>query len=69
MSFPNLINDIILTLKRRGLTELLTQALTDKRRDNSHISFNRFLYLSVAVKLKCKIRKIVSITDKCPMSE
>ena len=36
MSFPNLIDDIILTLKKRGLTDLLSQALPDKRRDNSH---------------------------------
>lgn len=34
MSFPNLIDDIIFTMKRRGLTDLLTQALPDKRRDN-----------------------------------
>ena len=26
MSFPNLIDDIILTMKKRGLTDLLTQA-------------------------------------------
>ena len=30
MSFPNLIDDIILTLKKRGLTDLLVQALPDK---------------------------------------
>ena len=39
MSFPNLIDDIILTMKRHGLTDLLALALTDKRRDNSHIPF------------------------------
>ncbi len=40
MSFPNLIDDILLTLKRRGLTDLLSQVLPDKRRDNSHIPFD-----------------------------
>jgi hypothetical protein len=43
MSFPNLIDDIILTLKKRGLTDLLVQALPDKRRDNSHIPFDILL--------------------------
>ena len=43
MSFPNLIDDILLTLKRRGLTDLLAQALPDKRRDNSHIPFDILL--------------------------
>ena len=37
MSLPNLIDDIILTMKKRGLTDLLAQALPDKRRDNSHM--------------------------------
>lgn len=59
MSFPNLIDDIILTLKRRGLTEPPAQALPDKRRDNSHIPFDILLCLSVAAKLKCK----TSLTD------
>ena len=39
MSFPNLIDDIFLTMKKRGLTDLLSQALPDKRMDNSHIPF------------------------------
>ena len=59
MSFPNLIDDIILFMKKQGLTDLLAQALTDKRRDNSHIPFDILLRLAVAVKLKCK----VSLTD------
>ena len=59
MSFPNLIDDIILTMNRRGLTDLLTYALTDKRRDNSHIPFDILLCLAVTAKLKCK----TSLTD------
>lgn len=59
MSFPNLIDDILLTLKRRGLTDLLSQVLPDKRRDNSHIPFDILLCLAIAAKLKCK----TSLTD------
>ena len=59
MSFPNLIDDIILFMKKQGLTDLLAQALTDKRRDNSHIPFDILLCLAVAAKLKCK----TSLTD------
>ena len=51
MSFPNLIDDILLTLKRRGLTDLLSQVLPDKRRDNSHIPFDILLCLAIAAKL------------------
>lgn len=43
MSFPNLIDDIILTLKRRGLTDSLALSLPDKRKDNSHIPFGILL--------------------------
>lgn len=59
MSFPNLIDDILLTMKRRGLTAPLAQALPDKRRDNSHIPFDILLCLAVAAKLKRK----TSLTD------
>ena len=59
MSFPNLIDDLLLTMKKRGLTDLLAQALPDKRRDNSHIPFGILLCLAVAAKLKRK----TSLTD------
>lgn len=59
ISFPNLIDDIILTMKKRRLTDALTQVLPDKRRDNSHIPFDILLRLAVAAKLKCK----TSLTD------
>ena len=59
MSFPNLIDDILLVMKKRGLTAPLTQALPDKRRDNRHIPFDILLCLAVAAKLKCK----TSLTD------
>ena len=59
MSFPNLIDDIILIMKKHGLTDLLAQTLSDKRRDNSHIPFAILLRLAVAAKHKCK----TSLTD------
>lgn len=59
MSFPNLIDDILLTMKKRGLTDLLSQCLPDKRRDNRHIPFDILLCLAVAAKLKRK----TSLTD------
>ena len=54
MSLPNLIDDIILTMKKHKLTGHLAQALPDKRRDNSHIPFDILLCLAVAAKLKRK---------------
>lgn len=54
MSFPNLIDDIILTMKRHRLIEHLAQVLPDKRRNNSHIPFDILLYLAIAAKLKRK---------------
>lgn len=38
MLFLNLINDIIFAMKRQGATALLSQVLSNKRRDNHHMS-------------------------------
>lgn len=59
MSFPNLIDDIILTMKKYGLTQLLSHAIPDKRSSNLHIPFDILLCLAVTAKLKCK----TSLTD------
>lgn len=59
LSFPNLIDDIVLTMKYQGLTDLLPLALSDKRRDNKHILFDILLCLAVTAKLKRK----TSLTD------
>ena len=59
MALPNLIDDIILTMKKHGLLELLSSALEDKRRDNLHIPFDILLCLAVTAKLKIK----TSLTD------
>lgn len=52
MSFPNLIDDIILMMKSRGITDSLAQAMPDKRMDNSHIPFGILLCLAVAAQPK-----------------
>ena len=44
MSFPNLIDDIILTMNRRGLTDLLTYALTRINRKSFFAFPPRFKY-------------------------
>ena len=54
MSFPNLIDDILLTMKKRGLIDLLPCTLPDRRRDNRHIPFGILLRLAIAARLKCK---------------
>lgn len=54
MSFPNLIDDIILTMKRWGLKDILSQALPNKRKDNHHVPFDILLCLFTATKFKCK---------------
>lgn len=59
MSFPNLIDDITLMMKSRGITDSLAQAMPDKRRNNSHIPFGILLCLAVAAQPKRK----TSLTD------
>ncbi len=59
LSFPNLIDDIILTMKKHGFLDSLPLALEDKRGDNRHIPFHILLCLGVAAKLKLK----TSLTD------
>lgn len=49
LALPNLIDDIILTMKKHGLLELLSSALEDKRRDNLHIPFD---ILTAKLKIK-----------------
>lgn len=59
MTFPNLIDDIILTMKKHGLLDLLPSAIEDKRKENHHIPFDILLSLAVTAKLKIK----TSLTD------
>lgn len=59
LSFPNLMDDIVLTMKKQGLLELLPCALEDKRSDNRHIPFDILIALAVTAKMKLK----TSLTD------
>lgn len=59
LSFPCLIDTIVLTMKRHGLLAGLSYTLDDKRRDNLHIPFDILLALAVTAKLKLK----TSLTD------
>jgi len=59
MTLPNLIDDIVLTMKKHGLLDMLSYALPDKRRDNHHIPWDILLALAVTAKLKIK----TSLTD------
>ena len=59
MAFPNLIDDIVLTMKKHGLIDMLSKVLPDKRKDNLHIPLNILLSLAVTAKLKIK----TSLTD------
>lgn len=54
MALPNLIDDIVLTMKKHGLLDMLSYALPDKRRDNHHIPWDILLALAVTAKLKIK---------------
>lgn len=54
ISFPNLIDNMILTMKRKGLIDSLSRILPDRRRDNHNIPFGILLCLAVAAKLKRK---------------
>lgn len=59
LSFPNLMDDIVLAMKRHGLLTPLADALEDKRKDNRHIPLDILLTLSMTAKLKRK----TSLTD------
>lgn len=59
LSYPNLIDAIILKMKQEGLLELLDVAFSDKRADNLNIPL--YLILTLAITAKMKIR--TSLTD------
>ena len=59
ISLPNLIDSILLAMHKKGVTQLLAQAIPDKRADNLHIPFDILLTLGAAAKLKQK----TSLTD------
>lgn len=59
LSFPNLIDAIILKMKQEGILELLENAFLDKRSDNKNIPFHLLLTLAITAKMKIK----TSLTD------
>ena len=54
VSFPNLIDAIILKMKQEGILELLEKAFSDKRSDNKNIPFHLILTLAITAKMKIK---------------
>ncbi len=54
VSFPNLIDSMVLKMKREGILELLDHSFEDKRSDNSSIPYHLFLTLGITAKMKIK---------------
>lgn len=59
VSFPNLIDEIILKMKNLGVLDLLKNSFTDKRASNSNIPLHLLLTLAITAKMKLK----TSLTD------
>jgi hypothetical protein len=59
LSYPNLIDAMVLKMKQEGVLELLEKSLVDKRRENRNIPFSVILTLSITAKMKIKS----SLTD------
>lgn len=59
VSFPNLIDTIILKMKRLNLLKPLEKAFSDKRSNNKNIPFHLLITLFVTAKMKIK----TSLTD------
>lgn len=54
ISFPNLIDTIMLKMKNIGVLAKLTKAFAEKRRDNSSIPLDIILSLAIIAKMKLK---------------
>lgn len=59
LSFPNLIDTIILKMKNIGLISKLSGSFKDKRKQNKHIPFDILIALAITAKMKLK----TSLTD------
>ncbi len=59
VSFPNLIDEMVLKMKQVGILESLEKAFADKRSNNKNIPFHLILTLAIAAKMKVK----TSLTD------
>lgn len=54
VSFPNLIDTIILKMKNIGLIGKLSESFKDKRKQNKHIPFDILIALAITAKMKLK---------------
>jgi len=59
LSFPNLIDTIVLKMKNIGLIDKLAESFRDKRKQNKHIPFHTLIALAITAKMKLK----TSLTD------
>ena len=59
ISFPNLIDTIVLKMKKIGLVSKLSESFKDKRKSNKHIPFDTLIALAITAKMKLK----TSLTD------
>ncbi|QAT40335.1 transposase [Clostridium sp. JN-9] len=59
VSFPNLIDTIVLKMKNIGLIDKLAESFKDKRKQNKHIPFHILIALAITAKMKLK----TSLTD------
>lgn len=59
LSRTNIVDEIILTMHKNGITECLKRGFEDKRRDNASIPFEMIFLLSIAAKMKVH----TSLTD------
>ena len=59
ISFPNLIDSIVLKMKKIGLISRLSESFKDKRKNNQHIPFDILIALAITAKMKLK----TSLTD------
>lgn len=59
ISFPNLIDNIVLKMKNIGLISKLSESFIDKRKDNKNLPFDTLIALAITAKMKLK----TSLTD------
>ena len=59
LTLPNLVDSMVLLMKKMGIINALSQCIEDKRAKNLHIPFDILLLLAVCAKLKQK----TSLTD------
>lgn len=72
ISFPNLIDEMVLKMKQMGLLQDLAECIPDKRASNKNIPLEIILTLAVAAKMKIRTSLTdipFAITDAATLSE